>query len=255
MKKTHWLLLGIGSILLWGGMVLCLLIVLQFGSESFSQEELVDASEEAYRFDPQTILTEDTKRVNVFTKIPFTEKFPEPVFNTIFWEQDDYFSVMDSFMYYVLSEDRNAWKLIEISSVNLCPGLTGLSMLTIRMQKRFSLSDESYRANIHVNIMPQSGIVELLQRKYAPDEGGERTLRWDEIKITAEQALLIAEENGGTIVREALGNQCRIIISLKAGIQKNDWWIYYEPINEPSVFEIAVDEQTGKHRILREFQR
>jgi len=106
-----------------------------------------------------------------------------------------------------------------------------------------------------VNILPQSGSIRLRKLEYALDEGGDRTIRWDDIKIPAEQALLIADENGGSVVRQALNAQCRIVIGLKAGIQGNDWRIRYEPINQPSVFEIAVDERTGKYRILREFEK
>lgn len=253
MKKTHWLLIVIGGIVLWAGMILCCQIVLHLGSESFSREELIDASEEAYRFDPRTILASDSNEDNIFVKIPFSEQFPESMFTTVGWQQEDYFRVTDLFMKYALSEDRASWRVIDISSVLLCSDSIVIPNLTIKMQKKVSFSEENHRIMIHVNIMPQPGIIEVLKREYAPDEGGYRTIAWNDIVIPAEQALLIAEQNGGAVVRQALGNQCRITISLTAGIQKNDWWIYYEPLNKPSVFEVAVDEKTGKYRILREF--
>lgn len=256
MKKRTWLLLGIGSILLWGGMVLCLSLLCHLGSESFSREKLVDASEEAYRFDPQTILIKSTTSGNdIFVQVPFSEKLPEPIFTAIAWQQEDYFLVTDLFMKYILYETRTTWRVIDISSVRLCSDSTGLPNLTIKMQKKVSSPEENHRIEAHVNIMPQSGIIEILKREYAPDEGGYHTISWNDIKIPAEQALEIAEQNGGAVVRQALGNHCRITISLTAGIQRNDWWIYYEPINKPSVFEIAVDEKTGKYRVLRKFQK
>ncbi|RME58704.1 hypothetical protein D6779_05910 [Candidatus Parcubacteria bacterium] len=254
MKKTHWVAIVIGWIVLWAGTILCCLTVLQFGSESFSREELIDASEEAYRFDPRAILASDSSEDNVFVQIPFSERFPESMFTTVGWQQEDYFRATDLFMKHVLSEDRASWRVIDISSVLLCSDYIGVPNLTIRMQKKVSSAGENHRSMIHVNIMPQPGIIEILKREYAPDEGGYRTIAWDDVVIPAEQALLIAEQNGGAVVRQALGNQCRITISLTAGIQKNDWWIYYEPLNEPSVFEIAVDEKTGKYRVLREFK-
>ncbi|PWH12833.1 MAG: hypothetical protein DDG60_11575 [Anaerolineae bacterium] len=254
MKKTHWLLLGIGGIVLWAGMILCCLIVLQFGSESFSREELIDASKEAYRFDPQTILTRNVSDENIFVQIPFPEEFPEPFPTAIFWQQTEYLQVTDLFMEYILHDTRTTWKVSMISSARWCSDPPSLPRLTITMQKKVLQPEENHRIEALVNVMPQIGIIKLLKQEYAPDEGGERTINWSDIVIPAEQALLIAEQNGGAVVRQALGNQCRITISLTAGIQKNDWWIYYEPLNEPSVFEIAVDEKTGKYRILREFK-
>jgi hypothetical protein len=254
MKKTHWLLIFIGGIILWAGMILCCLIVLQFGSESFSREELISSSEESYQFDPYNV-REPGNGDSLFIQIPYSEGVPTPVFTTLAWEQEDYFWTLDLFMKYILHEDRVSWKVVDIGAVRFCSDPNGLPNLTIKMQKRILSAQEDYRIEALVNVMPQPGIIELLKREYAPDEGGERTIDWDDIRIPAEQALLIAEENGGAVVHEALNNQCRITISLTAGVQGNDWWIYYEPLNQPSVFEIAVDERTGKYRILREFEK
>jgi hypothetical protein len=254
MKKTHWLLIFIGGIILWAGMILCCLIVLQFGSESFSREELISSSEESYQFDPYNV-HEPENGNSFFIQVPYSEGFPTPIFTTLTWKQEDYFWTLDLFMKYILHEDRISWEVVDVSSVRLCSDPDGLPNLTIKMQKRVLSAQENYRIEILVNILPQSGMIEILKREYAPDEGGERTIRWDDIKIPAEQALLIADENGGSVVHQALNAQCRIVIGLKAGIQGNDWRIRYEPINQPSVFEIAVDERTGKYRILREFEK
>lgn len=253
MKKAHWVAIVIGGIVLWIGMILCCQIVLHLGSESFSREKLIDASEEVYRFNPQTILTSNASNENIFVQIPFPEEFPEPSPTAIFWQQKEYLQVTDVFMEYILHDTRTTWRVSRISSARWCSDPPSLSRLTITMQKKVLQLEENHRMEALVNIMPQIGIIKLLKQEYAPDEGGDRTINWNDIVIPAEQALLIAEQNGGAVVRQALGNQCRITISLTAGIQKNDWWIYYEPLNKPSVFEIAIDEKTGKYRILREF--
>jgi len=254
MKKTHWLLIFIGGIILWAGMILCCLIVLQFGSESFSREELISSSEESYQFDPYNI-HEPGNGNSFFIQVPYSEEWPTPVFTDLAWQQEDYFFLIDLFMKHILHENRADWRIVGISSAHLCSDPDGLSDLTITIQKRVLSANDNYRIETLVNILPQSGIIRLRKLEYAPDEGGDRTIRWDDIKIPAEQALLIADENGGSVVRQALNAQCRIVIGLKAGIQGNDWWIYYEPLNQPSVFEIAVDERTGKYRILREFEK
>lgn len=252
MKKTHWLLIFIGGIILWVGMILCCLIVLQFGSESFSREELIDASEEAYRFNPQNILTQSG---NVpFVQIPFQENLSESSSATMLWPQEKYLQLINLFMKNILREDMNTWQLIDIGSSRFCSDEeTGLSNFGVTLQKSVPFVDGPHRKEVSISLELQTGMVILLRREYAPDEGGERTIRWDDIKISAEQALEIADQHGGIAVRQALDNQCRVIISLKAGIMKNDWWVYYAPINDLSVFEMAVDEKTGNYHILREF--
>jgi len=248
MSRRRWLLVGLGGVALWAGMTLCCLIITQFGSESFSREKLVGSSEESYQFDPYKV--SDTI---FFMQVPYSEEWPTPVFTDLAWRQKDYFFLIDLFMKHTLHENRADWKIVDISSGHLCSDPDGLPDLTITIQKRVLSANDNYRIETLVNILPQSGIIRLRKLEYAPDEGGYQAIHWDDIRIPAEQALLIAEENGGAVVREALNNQCRITISLTAGVQGNDWWIYYEPLNQPSVFEIAIDEKTGKYRILREF--
>lgn len=256
MSKKRLVLLGIGSIVLLAGFTLCCLLILQIGSESFSREELIDALEEAYRFDPQTVLANRASAGNIFVRIPFPENFPEPSSTTIFWQQKEYLQVIDMFMEDVLYENRSNWELVSIGSTRSCSGTeTELQNFGIRIQRSNSLPDAKHRVELDIDIVPQTAIVVLHKREYAPDEGGYRTIGWDNIVIPAEQALLIAERNGGTVVRRILDDQCRIVISLTAGMQGNHWWVYYEPFNKPSVFEVSVDEKTGKYRILREFEK
>jgi len=256
MSKKRWFLIGLVGVALWVGSILCCLLVIQLGTESFSREELVNSSREAYHFDAEKVLSTRTGMNNIFTQIPFPKRFTDFPGTTVLWKQEEYLKIIDLFMKEVLQENRSTWELKSMGGTRFCNDIgIGLPNFGIDLQKSIILSEFNKRVELDISLSPVTERVIVHRREYAPDEGGYQTINWDDIRIPAEQALLIAEENGGAVVREALNNQCRITISLTAGVQGNDWWIYYEPLNQPSVFEIAIDEKTGKYRILREFEK
>ncbi len=256
MSKERWLLIGLVGVALWVGSMLCCLLVIQLGTESFSKEELVNSSHEAYRFNAEEVLSTRTGMSNLFTQIPFPEQFPDFPGTTVLWKQEEYLKIVDLFMKEVLQENRSTWELKSMGGTRFCNDIgIGLPNFGIDLQKSIILSEFNYRVELDISLSPLTERVIVHRREYAPDEGGERTIDWADIKIPAEHALLIADENGGAVVRRALNAQCRIVIGLKAGVLGNDWRIRYEPIDQPSVFEIAVDEKTGKYRILRKFRK
>lgn len=255
MKKKRWLLLGVGFAFLsvvW----FCCLLILQLGSENdFTTEYLIFSSEEAYRFDPQTILhTRLENGTDPFEQIPFPEEFPAPTLPSVSWTQEDYLHVVNLLLREVEKERLHEWNLNKISGSVKCAILDegGLFQhLNIEVFKEID-SLETSRQELSIVVEPSVGIVWVFRRTYAPDLGS-WSVDWGNIKIPAEQALWIAERNGGIAVRESLRNDCQIKAFLTAGVEKNDWRLYYEPSDGLSVLEIVVDERTGKVRALREF--
>jgi hypothetical protein len=71
-------------------------------------------------------------------------------------------------------------------------------------------------------------------------------------KITAEQALQIAEEQGGEGVRIANGNQCEINIDIDANSRHGDWIVSYDSTIDQftSLLRMEIDANTGQHKVL-----
>lgn len=253
MKKKRWALLGIGSIIFWAGITLCCLLVIQLGSEYQIGQTLLSSSEEAYHFDPQMISLA-TKGNDFFEAIPFPEKFPQPINTGIYWEQGEYLHVTELFMQAILHEELQSWNLYSVGSkidcIEIASGKTVPQGMSIELFREVRLP--KMRQDLQIIIEPNAQTVYMFRRAYYPYEKLDH-VDWNNFNIPIEQAIVTAEQQGGSIVRAALNNSCEIRVLLTAGIQGNDWKIYYEPFNKPSVFEVAVDEQTGKYRILREF--
>jgi hypothetical protein len=120
MKKKYWISLGIGGIVLYLGMILCCLLVIQLGSEYQIGQELLDASDEAYHFNPQIILSSSSKN-EFFEPIPLPENSMKSISNIrVFWKQEEYFQVLDLFMKKVLKEQLQNWQLYSVASTTNC---------------------------------------------------------------------------------------------------------------------------------------
>lgn len=255
MRKAHWVAIVIGGIVLWAGTILCCLVIIQLGSEYQIGEELLDASREAYHFNPQTVLSTPSES-ETFVSIPFPQEIRESTNIQVPWQQEEYFRVLDLFMQTVLHEQRLDWKLNRIASrVNCAKLATGqifLQGISVELFREVRSPERKMRQDLNIIIAPGEEMVRVYKGEYYPYEILER-IEWANFNIPVEQAIIIADQQGGAKVRIALNNNCEIRAILTAGIQKNDWRISYEPYNKPSVFEIAIDEKTGKYRILREF--
>ncbi|MGB8983662.1 MAG: hypothetical protein WCC12_17465, partial [Anaerolineales bacterium] len=71
-----------------------------------------------------------------------------------------------------------------------------------------------------------------------------------QFSITSDQALQIAERNGGSGVRRTVGNTCRIVLTanhLSPFPDRDDWLVDYDR----ALFSMYVNPYTGKHRILK----
>ncbi len=258
MKKTHWLIIVIGGIVLWAGTILCYLVIIQLGSEYQIEEELLDASEEAYRFNPQTVLSiPSPSEGEVFIPIPFQEDIlKEPTNVQVLWRQEEYFHVIDLLMQTVLHEQLKNWRLNSVASkINCAEPIFGQVIpqgMSVELFREIKTPEQKMRQDLHIIIDSDKELIIVFAREYYSYAILDY-IEWTNFKIPIEQALTIADQQGGAKVRTALNNHCEIRAILTAGIQKDDWQISYEPYNKPSVFEVAVDEKTGKYRILREF--
>ena len=69
----------------------------------------------------------------------------------------------------------------------------------------------------------------------------------DKLKITADDALRIAEENGGIDARLAVDNQCDISISSS----EHNWYVRYsiQASTNSTIFEMTINSYTGKYKI------
>jgi hypothetical protein len=210
-----------------------------------------DFSEGAeYKIDPEKILKEiDQGNINSFMLVSVTPEDYEKLYLKPFsWKQSDYLKITDALFRYTGNDIYIDWSIYDISFYGDCRyesvGLDWFKIVYIE-----DVGKQTYNA-YEVTISSLYGSVQLselpnLQRPVF----GLNSINLDKLKITADDALQIAEENGGRDVRLNVDNKCRISIS--TGDQ--DWYVRYSKQDSSfisSIFEIDIDSYTGKYKVL-----
>lgn len=102
-----------------------------------------------------------------------------------------------------------------------------------------------------IQILPDANEVYFAEAKFYPELEQWKALNLAQIKISAEDAVQIAEDAGGVAFRAEVGNECSIHTSIEAGEQYSNWRINYSSIDNRTRFEVTIDELTGKYKIIR----
>ena len=233
------------------------IVVLLTGCELFSDIRGVEYGilDEQFQIDSQSILSSISQgEKDVFDPIDAT---PVPINNDsgipVSWTQEDYLLIAQSIHELIwqesMDESMDLAKLVfrlDCDEANLGPQIA-----QIQLHKLIVEENEKGKENRYIVIVPKANLVYITDSKY------QTVLKkdWDsidlsKIKISAEEALQIAELNGGVEVRAERQNQCSIGIVISADGDNFDWLINYtteidDPL--PSV-EFRIDSVTGDYK-------
>lgn len=202
---------------------------------------------EEYSVNPVTIL-EDISQGKEDIFIPIEKPMSTEEYGPVTWSQKDYIAIANSIHEFVWNENLSDWKLNSILFYLQCNEAPYGSQSVYLTYFKLAQNDmEEYRLVHNIVIQPQEKIVGAWAEKYS-----HLTAKWDEykiseFKITSDEALQIAENNGGKLYREN-NNDCSISISMNRKIRNNKDWIvtYYADEN---IFELIVDPNTGEYRV------
>jgi hypothetical protein len=109
--------------------------------------------------------------------------------------------------------------------------------------------DTRSRLEWRLYISPNENVVSITQVEYIPERVSWESIDLSQVKITADDALRIAEKNGGSKVRDDLSDNCAILASFEAGGKYKDWLVTY--FSNGSWFDINIDGRTGEYKIIR----
>jgi len=73
----------------------------------------------------------------------------------------------------------------------------------------------------------------------------------DKFKVNAEDAVQIAEENGGREFRKAVSNSCSIVVALNPNPVDNGWLVAYFSNNGAVNYIININPYTGSYKISK----
>ncbi len=164
--------------------------------------------------------------------------------NAITWRQADCLEVANAVFDYVWKEPAAGWRVYGLSFDRACQdNPSGFADGTIAY---FKSVRSGYTFRI-IKMDPQSNEVDWGGDSFIYDRP---ILGWASIdvarqKFTADDALKLAEANGGKAAREAAGNRCRIMLVL-FGDNRFGWDVYYDMYDAPlSSFSISVNPYGG----------
>lgn len=222
------------------------------------REKIVAQTYEVYAINSDTILNSladgDT---DVFVMLGEGDEFyqerisPPSVAPPIQWYQTDFMTITDEFVRHLSGESLYNWDMHRLIFWADCTDADfGPQRMNLKIFKEGTGEDD--RIELNISLQPRSEQITRWELSYSPYLKGEALMPLDQIKIPVERAFEIAEENGGMIARQFNENECAIRISLVAGVRENDWDITYQSMDGHTIFDIWVDEKSGKAKIIQE---
>jgi len=201
-----------------------------------------------YKINPESILSSlDHVGENVFTPEATTPE--NPIFDQPFsWHQADYLKIASALHSVVWKESLKGWKLYYMHFSASCrDNPNGFEFGEFVYFKTIPykgwLKDYEVRG---LQVAPQYGDVASGGSEYYPGPlfGGWKSIDLDKIKITAEEALKIAEENGGQATRLSVQNNCTIQLRLSG---YSGWQVRITENNTASeLFSLETNPYTDK---------
>lgn len=191
-----------------------------------------------------------------FTLLPeLPSKNPESISNLQPWHLEDYLIIAEAFHKTILGESLEDWDLSQIDSVCDCKFYDkGYEFNNFIFFKEFTEINNSYRSVHLINIVPTENYINITEEEYFPIKKNWKPIKYKDIKISPESALLIAEKAGGEGYRINNRNDCRIHITLKTDEENRiKWQLTYRTKNNRKIekFQILVNILNGNYEIIQ----
>lgn len=205
-----------------------------------------------FEIDPETILVAiEQGNTDVFRSVAVKDVIPYTPFPTGFyaWSQSDYLKVSIALHQFVWREDLDNWHLYSMYFYSGCHD----------NPKGFDSGKMTYFKSSNGPFSYTTRLLDIYPVGYGVSWGGNanfpRPMRgWKNIdlsrmKLTAEDALQIAEEHGGREFRQKVNNTCSVDVFSNPNPNHDEDWIVYYDSNGLSSFEIHINPYTGAYII------
>ncbi|MFZ1476045.1 MAG: hypothetical protein WBV59_00265 [Anaerolineae bacterium] len=229
-----------------------MLIPILSGCLLFSKTSMFSRGDGWYHYDPTT-LPQALERGEPLSLTPEATVATSDVLDSkpVQWTQADFLQIADAFQQQELAESLSAWKFSQLWFELYCADVAfGPQHLTIELYREYPRDEGGMRLVQHsVLISPRRNQVGWTENELWPVLGRQPSLDLTRIKVPVEQALRIAEAQGGQAARETAQNQCLIYLLLTASRAQNGWEVTYSGFApRGSLFKLYVNEETGRHR-------
>jgi hypothetical protein len=203
-----------------------------------------------YTIEPTSLLESLQRGKVAFTPMsqrPELLPFDQQV--TVNWHLADYFYIANALYEGVLGKTLQGWQLSGMDFRLACSRVqNGFQNGRFRFFNVVKDGDQESRLERFIDIDPRHNFVHVSETKYSPNLIDWKSIDMAQLKISADQALQIAESNGGEEKRASVNNACNI--SLLLTLDRTDTWhwrVYYARSDDRTLFfDILIDPYTGE---------
>ena len=211
-----------------------------------------------YIIDVNTIL-EDIKNRNSNIFILQTNSSEKPTESpNITWQKDEFFVVAEELNLFVKQESLETLHLNEIQYMTDCSKvLSGYQRIKFKYYKTDETNDSRLELSLFIN--PELGEIDVFEIVSSPNLTELQTIYPNNFIFSVDEAIQIAEKNGGFEKRQKMSNDCYISARIVGGgtyyrgFAYDGWVISYlssNSQNEHLEFYIKVNPQTGDYKII-----
>jgi hypothetical protein len=232
-------------------LALAILFTAMLSCDIDQAEEQTTLFDQYYTIDP-TSLIESLRNGDMKAFTPVSEE-PEllPVNQQlpVDWLQADYFYIANTLYEDVLGKTLQGWQLNSMDFNLGCAHLhNGFQNGRFVFFKVINEKENESRISRFIDIDPRGNFIHVKEWEYYPKLVDWEIVDMGQLKISADQALQIAESNGGEENRQSVGNACNISLVLSPSPASDKGWvvIYARSDDRTSFFRIQIDPITGE---------
>ncbi|MBI4761333.1 MAG: hypothetical protein ACOYYF_03510 [Chloroflexota bacterium] len=235
-------------ILLSAGMLLAATLACDFNFET--REPSIITYDQHYSIDPPSLLRSTSQNGDTpFTPIDDRPELPPPDQQIpVDWKQADYLQIANALFEDIWGETTDGWSLNSIFFALGCTkidnGFQNASFQYFRNEK----TEEDSRIVRFIHIDPRNKSVYVTERIYSPRLADWGFIDLKRLNFSADDVLVLAENNGGKEKRLSVDNVCEITLLLLSPNSPSyrGWNVRYSNSDIVNLFEINVDPITGE---------
>jgi len=180
-----------------------------------------------YTYDPKTILTVlDGGDGEIFQSLPDwgQERIYPP--GSFAWQQQDYIKITSTLNRFVTQDNLEGWSVYSINASRDCAD-TPLGFDNFAITYFKIVGDRYTTREMHVRALAKEADWAGNMDFPRPFPLGWASIDLEKLKVTADDALQIAEANGGKAARQRVNNACTIAVALAPNADDVNWGVYY----------------------------
>ncbi len=233
--------------------IFTVLISVTFACNINQHENVQDIKLEFYIINPQTILQSITQKEKGIFPFPLSEppiEIPSTQQNVVNWKINEYIKINEAIYDQIWDDTLNGWHLTSISfSLGCKDAEKGFQDGWFIYFKDETTPSSIIRKVREINIDPRNNYIMVYERKYEPKLIDWSVIDVKKLKVSADDALQIAEKDGGWESRINAKNNCYIDLWLVPGKPGYKGWnVGYSSPNATysDIFKIKINPYTGE---------